>query len=131
MLTFLRIWLWKYRYPDWKTTNYRNTLISFYKHTGKSGRGSICLAKSHFQPEFMLIYMLRLQLVDFLWIIKFLSFKSKHWFGSKTENFLCNLAPQAKIFGLRKLNELQSNPKKVNVLEKLHDFFCISAWRYA
>ena len=34
------------------------------------------------------------------WKFRFL--KSEYWFGSKNETFLCNLASQAKIFGLKK-----------------------------
>ena len=60
--------------------------------------------------------MLRLQRVDFLWLSGNFKILSRN-------SFRCEVAPQAKIFGLRKLRSFKSNPKKINVLEKGQEFF--------
>ena len=70
----------------------------------------------------MLIHMLRLRLADFHWLHENFEFLSQNTDSAQNETFLCNLAPQAKIFEKAQI-ALKVTLKKVNVLEKLHNLF--------
>ena len=72
----------------------KNTL--FFKHTTETGWGSIFLTKFNFRPKIVYL-LLRLRLFsDFMKISNALV-DIRHW--SENSSYLCNFAPQVKIFG--------------------------------
>ena len=80
----------------------------FHKHTGKSCQGSICLAKSHFQPYIMLIHMLRLQLVDFHRLHKNFEFLSRNIIDSaqRMKSFFMQFGAAGENLRFKKLKQL-------------------------